>query len=82
MVATNISDPSDRSKSWLYPKELVRCVRPPLAPEGPVPTVGLIAATGDVHLGKQGWFLHTDGPYFSSDGGETLNRVVNHSGPR
>jgi hypothetical protein len=44
-------------------------------PQGDIPTGGLIAAAGDVHLGKIWWFLHTDGLYRSDDGGATLHRI-------
>jgi hypothetical protein len=51
-----------------------------LAPGGDIPTGGPIAITGDVHLGQQWWFLHTDGLYFSPDGGRRLTRLLDHRG--
>ena len=46
-----------------------------LQPTGDVPTGGLIAAAGDVHLGQVWWFLHTDGLYRSDDGGKSVRNV-------
>ncbi len=51
-----------------------------LTPKGDAPQSGLIAAAGDVALGKAWCFLHTDGLYISSDGGETLQRVLTAAG--
>ena len=41
---------------------------------------GLIAASGDVALGEQWWFVFTDGLYFSADGGTTLAKVLDEQG--
>jgi len=51
-----------------------------LTPSGDIPAGGPIAITGDVHLGQQGWFLHTDALYFSPDGGRHLTRILDHRG--
>ncbi len=46
-----------------------------LEPQGDIPAGGLIALTGDVQLGQQWYFLHTDALYSSSDGGRHLTRI-------
>lgn len=51
-----------------------------LAPKGAVPSGGLIAASGEVHLGEKWWFVHTDGLYFSNDGGSHLTKVMGNAG--
>lgn len=48
-----------------------------LSTQGTVPEGGLIAACGDIHQGDRWWFVYTDGLYTSSDGGVTLERVMN-----
>ena len=51
-----------------------------LPAKGAAPKGGLIAACG-VHLqGEKWWFVHTDGLYYSPDGGTTLNKVMDESG--
>lgn len=57
-----------RSEAWAFEWSW-------LTPKGAVPTGGLIAAAGDVHHGKVWCFLHTDGLFVSSDGGENLVKV-------
>ena len=52
-----------------------------LQPKGDLPKGGLIAAAGDVFLGRQWAFLHTDGLFVSSDGGATLTKVTSVLGP-
>ena len=47
-----------------------------LPAQGTVPQGGLIAAWGDLHAGEQWWFVHTDGLYFSPDGGKHLAKVL------
>ena len=51
-----------------------------LPSKGTVPKGGLIATCGDTRLGEQWWFVHTDGLYFSPDGGATLRKVLDESG--
>lgn len=51
-----------------------------LPAQGTVPQGGLIAASGDSHLGDQWWFVHTDGLYASPDGGRHLAKVLDASG--
>jgi hypothetical protein len=51
-----------------------------LQPKGDVPTGGAIAACGDVTLGEEWWFVHTDGLYHSPDGGITLRKVLDQWG--
>jgi hypothetical protein len=58
---------------WGMNWEWLRC-------KGEVPTGGLIAACGDHRLGNDWWFVHTDGLYFSPDGGATLRKVMDESG--
>jgi len=47
-----------------------------LEPKGDIPTSGLVALTGDVHLGQQWYFLNTDALYASPDGGRHLTRLA------
>jgi len=51
-----------------------------LASKGTAPRGGLIAAYGDPRQGDKWWFVHTDGLYFSPDGGTTLSKVMDESG--
>ena len=51
-----------------------------LTPAGDVPAGGLIAVSGDVREGRRWWFVSTDGLYASTDGGDTLRRVLDASG--
>lgn len=51
-----------------------------LTPTGDVPPGGLIAVSADVRQGQRWWFVYTDGLYASTDGGETLCRVLDASG--
>jgi hypothetical protein len=51
-----------------------------LPAKGAVPKGGLIAACGEHAQGDQWWFVHTDGLYFSPDGGATLSKVLDESG--
>jgi hypothetical protein len=53
-----------------------------LPSKGAVPKGGLIAACGDPHQGNQWWFVHTDGLYYSPDGGEHLSKFMDESGRR
>jgi hypothetical protein len=48
--------------------------------KGAVPTGGLVAACGDVRLGERWWFVHTDGLYYSPDGGRNLAKIMDESG--
>ena len=50
-----------------------------LPSQGAVPKGGLIAASGDARQGAQWWFVHTDGLYFSADGGAHLTQVMDPS---
>jgi hypothetical protein len=56
--------------SWLPAKGTV-------APKG-----GMIAACGDQNQGDKWWFVHTDGLYYSPDGGEHMTKVMDESGRR
>jgi hypothetical protein len=47
---------------------------------GDVPTGGLIATTGELQEGKLWWFVYTDGLYFSSDGGQSMVKVLSETG--
>ena len=47
-----------------------------------MPKGGLIAACGDQDQGDKWWFVHTDGLYFSPDGGENLHNVLDELGTR
>ena len=51
-----------------------------LPTQGAVPKGGLIAVSGDVLMGDKWWFVFTDGLYYSSNGGEHLNKIMNESG--
>ena len=51
-----------------------------LPTKGTVPKGGLIAVSGDVNFGQMWWFVFTDGPYFSADGGTTLAKVLDEKG--
>ena len=53
-----------------------------LAPKGSAPKGGLIAVCGEERLGDKWWFVHTDGLYFSPDGGSTLTKILDESGRR
>ncbi|MCX6996696.1 MAG: PA14 domain-containing protein [Kiritimatiellaeota bacterium] len=53
-----------------------------LPAKGTAPKGGLIAACGEHAQGNQWWFVHTDGLYFSPDGGATLNKVLDESGKK
>jgi hypothetical protein len=53
-----------------------------LEAKGAAPKGGLIAAAGDVHQGDSWWFVHTDGLYFSPDGGANLTKIMDNSGKR
>jgi hypothetical protein len=50
----------------------------PLA--GNIPTIGPISATGDFQHGQQWCLLAADGHYRSSDGGKTLEKVLDEKG--
>jgi len=58
-----------RSAQWAFEWEWL-----PL--QGDVPRGGWIAACGDVALGREWWFVTTDGLYHSTDGGGTMTRVM------
>jgi hypothetical protein len=64
-----------RSERWAFEWDW-------LSTKGDVPTGGLIAVCGDVHLGQKWWFVYTDGLYYSADGGATLARILSHTGKR
>jgi hypothetical protein len=51
-----------------------------LPAKGDVPKGGLIATCGDSHQGDQWWFVHTDGLYYSPDGGVNLTKIMAASG--
>ena len=51
-----------------------------LPAKGTAPKGGLIAACGEHLQGDKWWFVHTDGLYFSPDGGTTLNKVLDQTG--
>jgi hypothetical protein len=51
-----------------------------LPAKGTVPKGGLIAACGEQAQGDQWWFVHTDGLYFSPDGGQSMVKVMDESG--
>lgn len=51
-----------------------------LPSQGTVPKGGLIAACGDLQQGDKWWFVHTDGLYFSPDGGGHLTKVMDELG--
>ncbi len=51
-----------------------------LAPKGTQPKGGLIAASGEHAQGDKWWFVHTDGLYFSADGGVSLKKVLDQAG--
>ena len=51
-----------------------------LPAKGTAPQGGLIAACGDSRRGDKWWFVHTDGLYFSPDGGRTLKKVLDQKG--
>ena len=53
--------------SWIEPKPIG---------DDPLPTGGLIAVASDPTEGKQWYFLHTDGLYYSGDSGATLKKVL------
>jgi regulation of enolase protein 1 (concanavalin A-like superfamily) len=53
-----------------------------LPSKGTVPKGGLIATCGDPHQGATWWFVHTDGLYFSPDGGEHLTKVMDELSAR
>jgi len=53
-----------------------------VVPGGDVSGEGLIACAGDVHQGNIWWFLHTDGLYYSGDGGKTLKKILDQRGDR
>ena len=50
----------------------------PLA--GDIPAAGLISASGEFQHGQQWWILATDGLYRSTDGGKTLEKVLDETG--
>jgi hypothetical protein len=64
-----------RSQAWAFEWSW-------LPSKGTVPRGGLIAVSGDVRLGDQWWFVHTDGLYYSPDGGEHLSKIMDESGRR
>jgi hypothetical protein len=64
-----------RSQAWAFEWSW-------LPTEGIVPGGGLIAACGDQNQGNQWWFVHTDGLYYSPDGGEHMTRIMDASGKR
>ena len=43
---------------------------------GASPQGGLIAVSGEHHLGNKWWFIYTGGIYFSNDGGKTLTNIT------
>ena len=51
-----------------------------LPARGTAPKGGLIAACGDRRKGDKWWFVHTDGLYFSHDGGVTIRKVLDEKG--
>ena len=51
-----------------------------LPAKGTPPKGGLIAACGEHLQGDKWWFVHTDGLYYSADGGATVNKVMDESG--
>ncbi len=51
-----------------------------LGPKGTLPKGGLIAACGEHAQGDKWWFVHTDGLYFSADGGVSLKKVLDQAG--
>jgi len=51
-----------------------------LPAKGAVPKGGLIATCGDSHLGDKWWFVHTDGLYYSPDGGVNLTKIMSELG--
>ena len=51
-----------------------------LESRGDVSGRGLLAVAGDVREGREWWFLHGDGLYWSSDGGQTVRRVLDETG--
>jgi len=51
-----------------------------LESRGDVSERGLLAVAGDVREGREWWFLHGDGLYWSGDGGQTLRRVLDETG--
>ncbi len=51
-----------------------------LESRGDVSSRGLLAVAGDVKEGREWWFLHGDGLYWSGDGGQTLRRVLDEAG--
>jgi len=63
------------SQSWAFNWHWVRI-------KGDVPRGGLIAVTGEHHVGETWWFVYTDGLYCSWDGGKTLVKVLSATGRR
>ena len=53
-----------------------------LPAKGTAPRGGMIAACGDQNQGDKWWFVHTDGLYYSPDGGEHMTKVMDESGRR
>jgi hypothetical protein len=53
-----------------------------LPANGTAPKGGMIAACGDQNQGDKWWFVHTDGLYYSPDGGEHMTKVMDESGRR
>ena len=51
-----------------------------LAPQGEVPSGGLIGAAGDLRQGEKWWFVFTDGLYASMDGGGHLKKITDPQG--
>ena len=51
-----------------------------LKPKGPSPHGGLIAVAGDQMLGERWWFVHTDGLYYSPDGGQSRVKLMDSMG--
>jgi hypothetical protein len=64
-----VSGRLSRSQTWAYHWSW-------LNPQGDKPSGGLIATVGDIEQGEHWWFVFTDGVFFSTDGGETLLRVM------
>lgn len=50
--------------------------------KGDAPNGGLIAAFGELQQGDDWWFVYTDGLYFSSNGGQTMKKVLSETGER
>jgi hypothetical protein len=51
-----------------------------LAPAGDRPAGGMISVCGEFQQGRQWWLLATDGLYHSTDGGDTLTKVLDEKG--